>query len=92
MTDSTNFASRYLVDDLEINAGTREVRRGADVLNLPGLTFDLFLALVQSAPDVLSHDDLEQRVWHGRAVSPETLAQRVKLVRDALGDDTESPR
>ena len=84
MTDSTQNAGHYQVADIEINAGTREVRRGSEVLDLPGLTFDLLLALVQAAPEVLSHDELEQRVWNGRAVSPETLTQRVKLVRDGV--------
>ena len=92
MTDSTQIVSHYSVDDLEIDAGTREVRRGAKVLDLPGLTFDLLLALVRAAPNVLGHDDLEELVWGGRPVSPETMTQRVKLVRDALGDATDSPR
>jgi TolB-like protein/Tfp pilus assembly protein PilF len=90
--ESTQIASRYLVDDLEIDAGVREVRRGGELLDLPGLSFDLLLALIRAAPNVLSHDDLEQLVWNGRPVSLETLTQRVKLVRDALGDSSESPR
>jgi len=92
MNDSTQIASHYLVDDLEIDAGVREVRRGGELLDLPGLSFDLLLALVRAAPNVLNHNDLEKLVWDGRPVSPETLTQRVKLVRDALGDSSESPR
>jgi TolB-like protein/DNA-binding winged helix-turn-helix (wHTH) protein/lipoprotein NlpI len=92
MTDSTQITSRYRVDDLEIDAGTREVRRGDELLDLPGLSFNLLLALVRAAPNVLSHDDLEELAWDGRPVSPETITQRVKLVRDALNDSSESPR
>jgi TolB-like protein/DNA-binding winged helix-turn-helix (wHTH) protein/Tfp pilus assembly protein PilF len=92
MNDSTQIASHYLVDDLEIDAGVREVRRGGELLDLPGLSFDLLLVLVRAAPNVLSHDELEKLVWDGRTVSPETMTQRVKLVRDALGDSSESPR
>ena len=92
MTDSTPIVSRYQVDDLEIDAGTREVRRGEHLLDLPGLSFDLLCALVREAPNVLSHDDLSELVWNGRPVSPETVTQRVKLVRDALGDSSDSPR
>ena len=33
-----------------------------------------------------------QLVWPGLVVSPETVTQRVKLVRDALGDDPHAPR
>lgn len=92
MTNSDRITGCYLVDDIEINAGTREVRRGNVVLDLPGLSFDLLLALVCAAPEMLSADELEQQVWDGRPVSPETITQRVKLVRDALGDNPDSPR
>lgn len=92
MTESTQNSGRYLADDLVIDAGTREVRRADELLELPGLSFDLLLALVRAAPNVLSHDDLEELVWAGRPVSPETVTQRVKLVRDALGDSSDSPR
>jgi len=32
------------------------------------------------------------RVWPGLIVSPETVNQRIKLLRDALGDDARNPR
>jgi hypothetical protein len=31
-------------------------------------------------------------VWTGLVITPETISQRVKLVRDALGDDPHAPR
>ena len=45
-----------------------------------------------AAPRVLTHDELAERVWRGRPVSPETMAQRVLLLRRALGDDAGDPR
>src|SRR5262245_11121741 len=33
-----------------------------------------------------------ERVWPGLVITPETVSQRVKLVRDALDDDSQSPR
>jgi acetoin utilization deacetylase AcuC-like enzyme len=32
------------------------------------------------------------RVWPGLVVSPETVTQRVKILRDSLGDDAKNPR
>jgi hypothetical protein len=52
-----------------------------------GLSFDLLLELVRAAPNLLTYDELMQRVWPGLVVSYETITQRVKLVGDALGDD-----
>jgi len=75
-----------------VDAGRRRVERDGSEIALPGLTFDLLLALAREAPNLASIDALMQQVWPGRVVSPETVSQRVKLLRAALGDDPESPR
>ena len=59
---------------------------------MPRLSFDLLLALVEAAPRVVSLDELMDRVWAGVVVSPETVSQRAKLLRDVLGDESKSPR
>jgi DNA-binding winged helix-turn-helix (wHTH) protein len=33
-----------------------------------------------------------QQVWPGLVVGPETVSQRIKLIRDALDDDPKQPR
>jgi hypothetical protein len=45
-----------------------------------------------SAPNLVSLDELMRLVWPGIVVSPETVSQRIKLLRDALGDDPPEPR
>ncbi|MEM9402303.1 MAG: FlgO family outer membrane protein [Pseudomonadota bacterium] len=87
-----NRPARYKVDNLVIDTGTRHVTVDGRPLKLGGLTFDMLLALTEAAPSFLSYDELASQVWKGRAVSPETLAQRAKLLRDALSDDAHSPR
>jgi len=82
----------YRVGNLLVDAGRRRVERDGSEIALPGLTFDLLLALAREAPNLASIDALMQQVWPGRVVSPETVSQRVKLLRAALGDDPESPR
>src|ERR1700723_2794652 len=71
--------------------GGREAGDTAE-LSLSQLSFELLLALTRAAPNVLSFDQLMERVWPGLVVTPETVSQRVKLVRDAIGDDSQSPR
>lgn len=78
--------------DLTLDARQRAVFRDALRIPLPKLTYELLLALVEAAPDLLTHDDLAERVWRGRLVTPETLNQRVLLLRRALGDDAGNPR
>ena len=84
--------SGYQLDDLSVDVGRRSVSRGGVEIPLPALSFDLLLALVRAAPNVLSYDQLMAQVWQGAVVNSETISQRVKLVRDALGDDPHTPR
>lgn len=92
MADSTEQQDRVLVGDLIIDPGKRQVRRGNEVLDVPKLSFELLLALIEKAPNVVDQEDLIRRVWADRVVSPETVTQRVKLLRQAIGDDANAPR
>jgi TolB-like protein/DNA-binding winged helix-turn-helix (wHTH) protein len=78
--------------DLTIDTRQRAVFRGTQQIPLPTLTYRLLIALVEAAPSLLTHDELGERVWKRRFVTPETLAQRVLLLRRALGDDAGNPR
>ena len=82
----------YRFVDLTIDCGRRLVLRGDDVLNVSGLSFDLLVVLLEGAPNIVTSDELMQRVWRGVVVNPETISQRVKLLRHALGDDARAPR
>lgn len=78
--------------DLTVDVATRRVFRGDAEIPLPGLSFDLLIGLLRNAPRVLSADELMTLVWRGRVVNQETVAKRVELLRDALGDDVDTPR
>jgi TolB-like protein/DNA-binding winged helix-turn-helix (wHTH) protein/Tfp pilus assembly protein PilF len=84
--------TRFRVDDLIVDLGRQRVTRAGVDLKLPGLSFDLFVALVQAAPNVVAVPRLMDMVWPDAVVSPETISQRVKLLRSALGDDAHSAR
>ena len=82
----------YRVGDLLIDTGRQRVTRDGNVIALPKLSYDLLIALVRAAPNLLSIDALMEEVWPKLVVSPETVSQRIKLLRDALGDDPRNPR
>ncbi|MEO6718527.1 MAG: winged helix-turn-helix domain-containing protein [Novosphingobium sp.] len=82
----------WQVADLTIDVGGRSVVRGDQAIILPKLSFKFLLALVHASPDVLSADELMERVWTGIFVNSETVTQRAKLLRDALSDDPKEPR
>jgi TolB-like protein/DNA-binding winged helix-turn-helix (wHTH) protein len=54
--------------------------------------YNLFLVLIKAAPDVVAVDRLMREVWPGLVVSPETVSKRVTLLREALGEDSQTPR
>jgi len=82
----------FIAGDLHVDVGQQRVTRAGIEITLPNLSFQLLLALIRVAPNVLSNDLLMARVWPGLVVSPETVAKRVNLLREALGDSAQEPR
>jgi TolB-like protein len=83
---------KYILNDLQIDTGRQLVSRADDPIPVPKLSYDLLLVLVRAAPNLVSLDELMRLVWPGIIVSPETVSQRIKLLRDALDDDPRVPR
>lgn len=81
----------YILRDLTIDPGAREVRRGADAIRLSDLTFEVLVRLIEESPEPLSHATLSQSVWGVEHVSDETVSQRVTLLRKALSDNPKEP-
>jgi TolB-like protein/DNA-binding winged helix-turn-helix (wHTH) protein len=90
--DMTVDAATLQAGDLVIDLGRQRVERAGVLIELPRLSFDLLVALVRAAPNIVSNEELMSSTWKGLVVSPETVTQRVKLLRDALGDDPKQPR
>jgi DNA-binding winged helix-turn-helix (wHTH) protein len=82
----------FIAGDLDVDVGQQRITRAGIEITLPNLSFQLLLALIRVAPNVLSNDLLIARVWPGLIVSPETVAKRVNLLREALGDNAQDPR
>src|SRR5258705_232628 len=82
----------YQVDDLIIDLGHQRVTRAGKDIPLPPLSFELLVTLARAAPDLVTFDQLTERVWTGLVITPETISRRVKLVRDARGDARHAPR
>jgi TolB-like protein/DNA-binding winged helix-turn-helix (wHTH) protein len=85
-------SARFRIGDLTLDTGRCLLLCDSKPIALGPLTYRLLLALVQAAPDVVTHDELVRSIWGGRSVSPETINQRIKLLRDALADDAGNPR
>jgi TolB-like protein/DNA-binding winged helix-turn-helix (wHTH) protein/Tfp pilus assembly protein PilF len=84
--------SNYRFADLTLDVARRRVTRRGETLELKALDFDLLRFLVAQAPNVVNADVLAEKVWGRHFVSPENVAQRVKLLRQSLSDDANKPR
>ena len=82
----------YRIADLLVDLGRWRVTRAGGEIPLPHLSFELLAELARCAPNLVTLDQLAERVWPGLGVTHETVTHRVKLVRDALGDDSRAPR
>jgi TolB-like protein len=85
-------AERYHIGDLTVDTNTGTVTRSNETLSLSPLTFRLLAALARRAPNVVSRQELLETVWPDEFVNDETLSQRVRVLRESLGDLSENPR
>lgn len=92
MNEPSGNPEQYRIDDLVLDPGARKLSRRGASIQLPKLSFDLLLALVRAAPNVVSTDDLVKIVWEDVVVSDETVTQRVKMLRDVLGKTGDKQR
>ena len=69
----------YQAGSLEIDAGRRELRvRGAPI-PIGGRAFEIIEALVQSAGELVTKDELLRRVWPGALVEESTLQVQIPM-------------
>lgn len=61
-------------------------------LDVAGLSFQLLRHLLEHGDRVVRFDELIAQVWAPAVVNEETVTQRVKLLRQGLGDDGRRPR
>ncbi len=92
LTSPISSNGRFRLGDLDLDIAQHRLTRQGRDLKLSKLTFRLLHVLASAAPALVTKDELASLVWAGRTVSPETVAQRVKLLRDALQDNAQDPR
>ena len=82
----------YEFSDLTLDLDRHLLIRDGRPIKLTKLSFKVLQVLVQAAPALVTHDDLIDQVWGPRRViSPDNLSQRMKTLRQSLGDDPNQP-
>jgi Tol biopolymer transport system component/DNA-binding winged helix-turn-helix (wHTH) protein len=73
--------------DFDLDCAQRRLLHGSQDLYLPPKTFELLLYLIQNRRRVVEKGELLDSIWPGVNVTENTLAQRIREVREALGAD-----
>ena len=84
---------RLTFDGLELDAATREVRKGTEELKLTAKEFDLLWFLASNPRKVFSRDQLMSRVWgYEAALDTGTVTVHVRRLREKIEERPSHPR
>jgi DNA-binding winged helix-turn-helix (wHTH) protein/TolB-like protein/Flp pilus assembly protein TadD len=84
--------SVFRFGDFVLDESQRRLLRSGEDVYVPAKTFELLLHLLQNRGRVLTKDELLEAVWPDVNVVENTLAQRIREIREALGDGAHGGR
>src|SRR5215813_3942938 len=82
----------YLFEDFVLDTHQRKLRRGATVVAIAPLAFDLLEFLIRNRERILTRDDLIASIWNGRIVSESALSTCINAARSAIDDTGKEQR
>lgn len=82
----TEITGIYTFGEFELDAGRRLLLKAKNPIRLNSKTFDLLLALIEHPGEILSKNELLDRVWAGQFVEENNLTVHVAALRKALGE------
>jgi DNA-binding winged helix-turn-helix (wHTH) protein len=85
-------SSVFRFGDFVLDGSQRRLLRSGEDVYLPPKTFQLLLHLLQNRGRVLTKDELLEAVWPHVNVVENTLAQRIREIRETLGDGAHDAR
>jgi len=85
-------ASIYRFGDVEVDPLAHRISRHGSDVALEPKAFAVLVALLEQPGKAFGRDELLDRVWGHRHVTPGVLNRVVTRLRKALGDDAEHPR
>ena len=83
---------RYVFADCELDTALYVLHRQGHSLRLRPKVFQTLLYLLEHRGEVVSKHDLIEAVWPDQYISEATLADVIRNIRRAVGDDARRPR
>ena len=90
MTDQAN--TPFFFGDFEIDFERRLLLRRGEVVALKGKGFDLLQVLVENRGELMTKNDLLDRVWENQFVEENNLTVHIAALRKALGEKKNANR
>ncbi|NMG28539.1 winged helix-turn-helix domain-containing protein [Aromatoleum evansii] len=81
----------FFLHDCRIRPSERIIERNGEAQRIEPRAMDLLLLLVARVGEVVTRQEIEDRLWEGRVVGYDALTQTVAKLRRALGDDAHEP-
>lgn len=82
---------RFQLADAVVDEQQRTVSLRGRITPLTDLSWRFLMALIEAAPHAVTYEQLAVQVWNTPQVTDETLAQRVRQVRQAFADSSRNP-
>src|SRR5690554_1544707 len=82
----------YRFGDVVVDAAAHALWRGGEQEAIEPRAFTVLLILLERPGELVPRDELLDRVWGHRHVTPGVLTRAIAQLRAALGDDTHQPR
>ncbi|MBS1850272.1 MAG: winged helix-turn-helix domain-containing protein [Acidobacteria bacterium] len=94
MSYSSHDVSGYRFGFFQVDLGSSRLLRKGVAVKLQEQPFRLLLVLLENVGEVVTRDDLRQRLWPQNTFVEfdNSLSVAVRKLRDALGDDADNPR
>jgi len=89
MMANKSFVFRF--DDVEVREREFSLTKAGEVLPVEPKAFRVLLALLHNPGKLIGKEELLNAVWGDAAVTDNSLARSVALLRRLLGDDTRNP-
>ncbi|MEH6580986.1 MAG: tetratricopeptide repeat protein [Halioglobus sp.] len=83
---------QYQFDDFILDSERFELQKSGALLHCEPQVIELLVLLVENHERMVSKEEINQAIWHGRIVSEAALSSRIKMLRQLVGDDGRTQR
>lgn len=89
---NTDLRKGFQLGPWEVFPDLGVLRQGEAEEHIEPMVMDVLVLLAGGGGDVVTTDQIVDAVWGGRPTAPEAIVQKIKVLRDKLGDDPKDPQ